>query len=262
MKLIRKYFLLMSYAPFVISAVAFIVIMVGIIIWGGINGPNEYDFHKLTGWLILGLAVITVANIILTYNVRDKYITFHDDEENYWRLILITDNDERIIVENPIWKKGKEYFLLKPYDYHSKSDLETSAVTDIQGKYKNTTLTIPVTITLVLDKKFDELELFNLLHNYFPENKKLSIRDYIQDVLRKFNVDNQDNINEIMSRYARKLISEPELLNEIVENLIFPERLFENVIDTKTCVKEVTFSSCKGMTCEPVKPGKIITVEN
>lgn len=249
MKLIKKYFLLFSPAPFIINFVIFVVMLMGVAIWGLITSPNGYDATPMVQKVSFLLPILIVGNIILCYIIRSKYITFDDDERDKHRLVLVTE-EERTIVKKPLWKKGEEYFLINPYKYYGWDNSEVCVATNIKGAYKNTTMIMPVTLTLKLDKPFDELELFNLLHDKFPQEKKLEIGAYVQDVFHKFNVNNQDKINDIMGCYAQKLISEPELLNQIVENIFFPEKLFDNVIDTTICVKEVTFSSCKGMTCE------------
>jgi hypothetical protein len=261
MKLIKNYFLWMVYGPFIINIVFFIITMLGIVIWGGLASHDVNKFHELTGSLIIGLLAIVTSNLILTFVVKAKCITFPSNEKN-WRLVLINNDGKKTVVNKAVWKKGTEYFLYTPCNYQGLSGLETSIVINISGKYKNTTLTIPVKIILTLNKKFDELELFNVLYDYFPYNKRLDVHDYMQDMLRKLNADHQKKIDDTMSRYVQKLISEPELLNEIVEKLIFPERLFENVAGTKIFAEKVKVSACKDLTCEPAKPGKIITVEN
>lgn len=239
----------MSYAPFIISLLAFIVIVLGVMIWGTIHRPSEYELHELTGRLMLISFVITVANMILVYNIRSKFITIPDEDENYWLFFIITKNCEQIKITKPIWRTGKEYFVSNPYRHNNESKLETAATTIIKSRYKNITLALTVNITLILDTKFDELKLFNLLHNYFQGDKHYSVENYIKDVFRNLNVSNQAALDEITGRYIQKLISEPELLDEFVEKIIFPERLFENVIDTKICIHDPSFSSCKGMIC-------------
>lgn len=253
MKLIRKYFLLLSYAPFLINAGLFILMLLGTAIWGAATSPDGHSLIPIVKKVLVWSAILIIGHTILAYSIRSKYITFDNDEGNYWLLILIT-NGERVVVEKPVWKKGEKYFLANPYKNGCVlDDSQVCTATCIKGQYKNTTMTMSITLTLRLNKAFDELELFNILHDKFPQKKRLNIKDYIQDVFQKFNVKNQDKINEIMKQYTQKSISEPEMLNQVADNIFFPERLFDNVVDTEICVEKIAFSSCKGMSCGSAK---------
>jgi hypothetical protein len=77
--------------------------------------------------------------------------------------------------------------------------------------------------------------------------RRLFMGDFIEYVFKKFNEKFQSKFDELTGKYALMKISQPYLLSEIIEVIIFPERIFSNVKNVKLCLGNPTFSSCKGM---------------
>jgi len=259
---IKQYFLLLSHGPFVFSVAVFFIVIFGLLALGE-DKMNELITMKS----FFVFLVILISHMILVYIVKDKYITTADGY-NSWSdnvatlfCVLVTAEGERIVLTEPIWKQGKKYFIvtenrLNHLDYdelsHGKLVGHIRANSCVEGKYKNSLVRVPVTVTLDFDGEFDKLKIFNSLIRSETETEVLYFEKYLQKIFQTTNQIRQSEIDLLISKYAQLKISDAEFLSELLEILVFPERLLPCVTDTKICLESPITSACKGMMCESV----------
>ncbi|MEI6835795.1 MAG: hypothetical protein WCK59_03095 [Candidatus Falkowbacteria bacterium] len=261
---IKQYFLLLSHGPFVFSITVFFIVIFVLLALGE-DKMNELITMKR---FFVFLAIL-ISHMVLVYTVRDKYITTADGynswSDNLMTLfcVLVTAEGERIVLTKPIWKQGKKYFIiiekrLSHLDYdelsHNKLVGHVGSSNYVQGKYKNSLVRVPVTVTLNFDGEFDKLKIFNsLLKTLLKSEQKteiLDIDEYLQKIFLATNQIRQPEIDLLICKYAQLKISDAEFLSELLEILTFPERLLSCVTDTKICLDRPITSACKGMMCE------------
>lgn len=219
--------------------------------------------YYLSPYTFLIVHVVFIFHVVLIYSVADEYITRDKSDfggfENYdneWFRVLILEGGKKVILTKPLWGKGEVYVVSDPTIriYYSRKDSELEYTFSIQGKYKNSCLTFPVTIKLKFSNDFDKMEVFNVLLSHYQKNKDeskyLSLESYVRDVFYRFNNPFKDKFNELVELFSKKEISEPVLMDGLIEMLIFPEGLFSNIEDVQLCLGEPKISSCKGITCE------------
>lgn len=252
----KKYFLFLSEGPFVISGLFilgnFLLLLISCAIFG--SEENDTLFLNKYWWICV---VPPIVNMCLGYYIRGKYITSYDCENNYNGTLftaLVTKEGEKIIFTKPIWKTGKVYWVTsRDYSslamYEDGGKGETKTVCYVSGKYKNSLVKIPVTLTLKYTGPFDRLDLFDLLIKDIPNSKVLSLDDYLKKIFDKVNEKNQPKFDEIIGRYVKLVISETVFLNDLVDAIEFPERLFPYVADTRFCASKPEISACKGVMC-------------
>jgi|GEM_PF-2055318 hypothetical protein len=268
---IKQYFLFFSRAPFTFSLLIFFIEAIAAIIYLGLDEEAANIFIIKYAWIFIA---ITFGNMCLVYFIKFNYITDDDSDRAPIRLfsVLVTKDNEKIIITEPIWKTGVKYIItrenfdlsinLREYNYDLKVEElngTTKTYCSITGKYKNSLVKVPVILTLKYDGAFDKIELFDMLvKNCSPwercgciiTTKELSLNDYLKVAFKKANERNQPKFDEIISRYAQLLISDAEFLNELLDVVEFPERLFSCVVDTKICLDNPETSACKGVMCE------------
>lgn len=251
MKAIKGYFLFFSQHPVLYNLVWFLP---SIFIFGFLKDgdPNIKEWY---GWALLGLFI---GHIILIYIVAGKFILISQnqvnlwDDSNEWLRVAVLEDNQKVILTKPIWAKGVVYFVERPRNLYF-LEKEITCTSGIEGRYKNSSVSFPVTIKHVLSGDFDKMEVFEaLLADQLKRKSKdewLCLDEYIKSIFIKLNQSYQPLIDESVGKYARREISEPELMDQLIDVIIFPERLFSNVEDVKLCLGNPTFSSCKGMSC-------------
>jgi len=249
---IKSYFLFFSLSPIFFNLIIIFLALLAAAIASMFVSSDSLEQIFSGRRIIIFLGVI-IANIILIYIVAGIWITRPARScFNELFAVLVTKDNRKIIVKYPVWVRGKKYVINNPDSdlYYGKT---YKVWTTIKGKYKNSTATIPVKLVFILSEEFQgraklELEIFEALSKD-QEGTELSIDEYVVDTFQKLSDRNQEGINQAIAEYAQMTISAPELLNRIFGVLIFPERLFSNVVDVKICLEDPTFSSCKGMAC-------------
>ncbi len=251
---IKSYFLFFSLSPIFFNVILFIIGLMGYLIYASFSMPSNSTLGDgIFPWLFWSFAGIVLAHIFLIYFIMRKYISrgqygLFDDSRN-WFCGLITKDGRKIILDKPMWLKGKKFEVSEPNHYFTGSKT-WNVSTLVHGKYKNSQVSIPVTLRFILSSEFDKQEVFSALAKDQPDNSvHMSIDHYTQDVFKKFNERNQPVVDDAIKRYSERLISEPVLLDTIIEVLIFPERLFSNITDVNICLGHPDFSSCKGTSC-------------
>jgi len=255
---IKKYFLFFSQCPVWFSlapwGIMFLLLVAFMIIGAMIVGADTMekileDFFTLMKIPLLIFLGATIGHIFLIYWVINKYVTLPEDV-CLCHLLVSDDGRDKMIVEAPVWAKGRNYYIEK-YQRSRWSSREKyfCVSTTIQGGYKNALVEIPVKLELELNGEFNFIKVFEELIKSQKQSECLSIEKYIIDVFEKMNQKGQDKINQAVGEYAETKISEPALLARIIEELIFPENLFSNVKDTKICLGDPVASACKGMAC-------------
>jgi len=240
--LVKGYFLLFSYGPFVISSILAVLALFIIAITGTCLG-EEY-LNQVSHWYYWGTFGGIFVNMLLVYTIRSAYITMYDDDDvddrHYSFSILVTKDGQKIIVTKPIWRTGKQYFI------NTRAEFKSS----VNGKFKNSLVSIPMSLSLKSNEKFDKLNLFDVLVKDQPHDDNLCLGVYMLNIFEKVNKSSQSKIDNIIGEYAQLKISDAELLNQVIEVLDFPEKLFPNVSDAKICLDPPTSSACKGTSCE------------
>jgi len=249
---IKKYFLLLSEGPFIISVMIFVIALIASAVYLGINEAAANIFIHKYAWIFLGGIFV---NMCLAYFIREKYITTVGDYDyNTFFSVLVTKEGKRIILVESVWEKGKQYAITANRNYLSMTasnmDGETQTGCSINGKYKNSLVSAPVILKLKYYGVIDRMELFSLLIKNIPDSEELSLNIYLEMVFKKVNEPNQAKFDEIISRYAQLTISDADFLSELLDVVEFPERIFPCVTDTKICLGNPETSACKGMMCE------------
>lgn len=240
--LFKRYFLLLSGAPILFNFLIVFVVMVAFFIFTLSTA--------LPSWTWIFLATIGAHTLLVCF-ISSKYITRDDnllsDGYDVMFKVLILKNGKKIIFEKPFWGKGKMYYIKHPASFQN--DIKTLTVcTEVQGKHKNSTLHIPVSIKIIFNDAFNKLEIFDVLRKSQPKKNELSLDEYVIDVFKKMNINNQGVINKNVEKHANLYISEPVLLNKISQVLIFPNKLFSNIKNIKIYLGSPTFFSCKELT--------------
>lgn len=215
------------------------LVVFAILIAGMFLGGEKY-LNQLPGWYIGVPLGIIFLNMCLVYAVMSAYITMDDGDGNHAFSVLVTKNGQIIIVKKPIWQTGKQYYI----NTHSEFSMS------IKGKFKNSTVSIPMSLSLIHNEEFDKLDLFTVLVKDQPDSYNLSLGEYMLHIFRKVNQSSQAKIDFIIGEYAQLKISDAELLNKVIEVLDFPEQLFPNVSDVEICLGQPKTSACKGTSCE------------
>jgi hypothetical protein len=263
-KIVRNYFLFFSRHPiwfhfWPIASVLLFITFFDLIFNCTADGnlSDSAIWKSIPGRYIFLFFVVVIAHIISIYLIASVFITrkmndILDPEYCCNEAVLLSDGTV-IALGGPIWAQGKKYYFDSDAQlWHFRNGFKVQTV--IIGKYGNSSITLPVTLDIKTNAHFNELEVFKVLIKEQPGDdgvtrSSVSMKNYIINVFAKVNKGNQEVINWAAGKYSQRLMSEPQLLNEIIEVLIFPERIFSNVEDVKICLGSPTFSSCKGMSC-------------
>lgn len=253
--LLKKYFLFASEWPLIFSILVFFLVVILFVIFYFFAGEEATNLAIKKYSLIF--IVLFFVNMFLIYFIKHKFITvIEDDDASYNTLffVLVTKEGKRMILDEPVWEKGKKYAVIANRNYlkieSCGADGETETKCFINGRYKNSLVSVPVTLKLKYDGVIDRMELFSLLSKNNPDSKELHLDNYLNTVFKKVNEPNQPKFDEIISRYAQLTISDAEFLSELLDVVEFPERIFPYVTDTKICLGNPTTSACKGVMCE------------
>lgn len=256
MKILKGYFLFFSEHPIAYNLIGIALNLIYLMIVCA-NSPDQEHFSAPKFYHLIN--IVFVLNTILIYVVSNKFITRKRNDEfsafeehsSEWFRIIILKNGERIILDKPFWGKGKVYFVDSNGSVYDEKEGHISFKVSINGKYKNSNMSIPVSVTLKLNTICDKKEIFKALFiKCFEDNKEdnfLLLDEYLKFIFKKFNEKFQPKFDELTGRYALMEISEPFLLSNIIDVIIFPERIFSNVENVEICLGDPKFSSCKGM---------------
>lgn len=253
--LIKQYFLFFSEGPFIISTLILVVAIIATAVCLVINENAANTFLNKRAIIFV---VIIFINMCLAYFIRKKYITIPGDDD-YGDIVLfyvlVTKTGKTMILDKPVWEKGKKYTIIANKDYLQVSDSysvhgNTKTNCCIEGKYKNSLVSVPVILELKYDGIVDRIELFSILVKNIPISKdsnyqELSLDDYLKIVFKKVNEPNQSNFDEIINLYAQLKISSEEFLNEILDLVCFPEKIFPCITNTKIRLENLTASASR-----------------
>lgn len=253
--LVKSYFCLMARAPFLImfalSALVFVTIAFGALaLYSDDSGsvPSSIIFKPFGIYLIFA-----VLHIVVNYKIREKYITYTDDDESYVLFaVLVTKDGRRIIITKPIWEKGELYLIKLQYkNYFCYPEDNLIFHLSIDSRFRHSTISVPIEIEIEMKSDFDKLELFNsLLKNNTRDGKIFLVEDFFEKSFEKLNESNKEKFDQLVSEYGKKNISESELLDQIIEILIFPDIPSSGFETKKICLKAPKVSACKSGACE------------
>lgn len=252
---IKKYFLFASECPLIFSVLIFVATVIIFVVFYFFAGEETTNFVIKKYGLIIIMAFF--VHMFSIYFIKHKFVTIiEEDDYDYNALffVLVTKEGKRMILTNPVWEKGKKYAVIANRNFlrleSCGADGETETSCSINGKYKNSLVSVPVKLKLKYDGVIDRMELFSLLSKNNPDSKELYLDNYLNTVFKKVNEPNQSKFDEIISRYAQLTISDAEFLSELLDVVEFPERIFPYVVDTKICLGNPVASACKGVMCE------------
>lgn len=264
-KLLKKYFLFFAPHPIFYSLVPATVITILVYL---INDGAPNLNKDMLSFLLVSMLIRTVLHAVIVYLVIIKFITREGfslieagEEYDDSRIRFITTKAGlNIVYTGPVWGKGKKRYIQMPKYYHM-NNMNITASTGISGQFENSQMSVPVTIKLILEHEFDKDEVVEELIGGSLGCEYYSFESYLISVFQKINQKyNQEKINTITAKYAKRELSEPEMLNELINVLFFPEKIFSNVKEVKICIGSPSFSSCKGTSCETSKPNGIIEI--
>ena len=237
----QGYFIFWSYTIFLSHLLALMI--TGIIIF-----MADLKIGTLTPCdLIKMLLIFWGSHAIIVTIVRIIFITKPDEEIHNFCQIAIIDG-QPLVLSGSLWGKGEKYYIEKFNHRNHKVTFEM----EYKSHYRNATVTIPMSITLHTADKFDNIELFNILYRTQTARRQsgaLSLDEYIRLKVEHINRKAWEKIDELVVKYVCQEISCPQMLDEATELLSFPEKPFSNVEDVSICLKEPSFSSCKGQSC-------------
>lgn len=257
-KLIRGYFLAFAEESGIKNLLIFTVLLVVdliLLIWHG-NITEDNLNQKASPVLIITFA-IPILNQILVSVVKKIFISMPPKFESRMDSAFIqTEKGEKIIFKKPVWSKGTIYKLLttdkrsswERYSHDEAGRKILTVQTEISGRWKNSTVKIPVEIKIYTEKDFDPVEVFEKAQ-IKPNPQEICLPEYLRQVFDIVNERNQAEIQKLITEYVEMKISESVLISEAIELLIFPERPFSNVENVQICLGDPTTSSCKGMVC-------------
>lgn len=150
--------------------------------------------------------------------------------------ILLVGNQPKVL-SGPIWAKGTRYVIEK---FHISLNNKVVFNFNAVCPHGNTTIFIPLTVTLSLTGSFDKLELFNVLFEKQMGKTTLSLHEYVQSLICI-----NDEIDTVIEQYVYQEISCPDFLDQAAEFITFPENSFSNVESVSIRLEEPSFSSCK-----------------
>ncbi|MDD3711095.1 MAG: hypothetical protein PHP37_00610 [Patescibacteria group bacterium] len=275
-KIIRSYFLAFAEETGRKNFVFFIVLIIVVLILMLCNHSIiNKDYLDQKDILIFLLAFgIPILNYILCKKVKSIFISMppyenarHDSAtiqliiqqiitQREGSRIIFKQKREKIKFNKPIWGKGI-IKKLKTTDQQSNwtwNDVETMEEnilvikTKISGRWKNSTIEIPVKIKIQTNKDFNPIEVFDKIQS--PDDQEVvHLPKYFRHIFKNINEKNQEKIQKLITDYAEMKISESILISEVIDLLIFPERPFSNVKNVQICLEAPEASSCKGMVC-------------
>jgi len=268
MKAMKSYFLFFAPHPILYNFIAWIVAMAVLTLFNAISGHLDSQLDSVSStfganspmadaqfWVT---TLLLVVNIFLIYIVIGRNVVRPEsvwENYNYFCRAALYPDGHFVIVEKPIWAQAQAQAInVREISNYNTDCNSFICETSCGGQYRNSHITIPVTLTFKLNGPLDKREVFaSLRQESLERNQKqfeiLDMDDYIRSIFKMMNLKNQLLIDSSIQSYAEQLISKPVLLDHVVEELIFPERLFSNVIDVKICLGEPTHSSCKWMSC-------------
>lgn len=258
--LLKRYFLYVGDHPFLYH---FLIAAAFLITIGIINITEKevvsYPWERwiLRWWWIFAIAIALhywlVLDVTARYISRTSHLAGWERLEDFLFCVLVTSDGRQIILDKPVWEKGEKYYISLPDDYKETEESWNVSV-NVVGKYKNSTLVIPVELAFNLYRPlgqfcYDKLEMFETLSRHQPDSQNLELYDYVVDVFKKINAPNQEKFDALAERYFSLVIPEPVLMNEAVDVIMFPEKIFACVKDVKICLKKPLCSACKGVSC-------------
>jgi hypothetical protein len=229
---IKSYFCFFSTSPFIFSLVLFVSYPIGSIIASFFGGGDILD-ELLKVHLVIASAII-IFNLVLVYIIRNKYITTNERAgRDTLFSVLVTEDGQKIIVDKPIWKKGKQYFINAQSDYTDNGGASTQISLEVGGNFEHTRVRSRTYVKLTFNKEFDKLELFEALIKEQPNNEYLCLGEYIFHIFEVSNKSAKLQIDNLVREYVESKISNVEFTHSVYDLLTFPEKLFSNVSDTK-----------------------------
>ena len=248
MKLLKSYFLFFAQHPVSYNFAGWAVIFLASVVLDSCHIIPIPGYYLGIETAVFFFHTVTIYQVIWGCITRQDVDVLNDN--SYLCQIAVFPDGHKEILTKPIWGKSKVYSIARMYEYIG-IDKRFIVKTSCDGKYKNSTVTIPVALDFKLNGHFNQLELFNELFKDQGDSASttFSIDRYVRNIFKKANLQSQEEIDFAVQRYALQQSTEPILLNEVISAINFPEKLFSNVVDVKICLESPSFSSCKGMSC-------------
>ncbi len=259
-KLVKNYFLFFAAHPILYSFLP--AILITLLVYFMKDGAPSLTAQETLVYLLVsilartGIHAIIVYSVIIIFITRERFCLLDDSNGsrryNDSRIrFIVTKDGLNMFYDKAIWGKGEKRYVIMPR-YYGENNLEVFVTTNISGKYENSTMYVSVTIKLSLGCKFDRDEVITKLSKHYSSKKHCCLDDYFVSVFKKTNQRIQDKVSSITAEYALQNISEPEMLNELVNILVFPNKVFSNIANVKISVSSPFFSSYKKMRYEAV----------
>ena len=229
---IKSYFCFLSAHPVMFSVGLFIGYAIGSMIATFFDGGDIID-----GIFKIDLAVasgVIILQLLLIYIIKYQYITTNKGAgRDTLFSVLVTEDGQKIIVNKPIWKKGKQYFVNAQSDYIDNGGTSTQISLEVGGNFEHTRVRSRTYVKLTFDKELNKLELFEALIKEQPNNEYLCLGEYIFHIFEVSNKSVKLQIDHLVREYVESKISNIEFTHGVFDLLTFPEKLFSNVSDTK-----------------------------
>lgn len=177
---------------------------------------------------------ITLVHLIIALTLRLIYIEMPNDELTYPNYeILVVDGQPKIL-HQPTWGKGERYVV----EGVRVSDNKAVLKYEITCNYGNTTVSVPLIVTLNLKEDFNKIEVFNALAAEQKGRDTLCFKEYVNSFICL-----DSEINVAAAEYVVGTISCPTFLNRIATLVAFSKSPFSNVESVNIRLKEPSLSA-------------------
>jgi hypothetical protein len=156
------------------------------------------------------------------------------------------------IADDVIWK-DKENIIYKIFAIESWGwQWQENGIvcqTQITAQDKQALISLPITITIILNDDFDPQELYDKVIVGMDKKETVNLREFIGSSFFKTIKYNRQKITEKLIQYSGQDANRVQIINEIIGDLTFPNQLLSNFADWKIELGQPAISACKGSLC-------------
>jgi hypothetical protein len=161
----------------------------------------------------------------------------------YFCQIILVDGNAKLL-KGPIWAKGTQYEILN-FQHSQKTAVFKATIDYRHGPIK---ISIPLSLTMHLEKKFDNLELFNVLYENqvtrCADSSLLSLDKYIVYWLNSVNKESLKLMPPLIDSFIAQEIPTSRFFYKTAELVTFPQQPFSNVSKVTFCLEAPSFYYC------------------
>lgn len=150
-----------------------------------------------------------------------------------------------------IWKsRGCKIFKIFSSNYRWEKDNEYEITTSIVANQQNVTITLPVTISIMVDDDFNPHQLLEKVAASANQDGVIIFDEFITKSFFRSIQGQRPQIVQLLSEYTGQDSNRTLIMGKVMELLTFPDRLFDNFSDWKITIDDQpTISVCKGSLC-------------